>query len=82
MINLGIEIKLPQPWHGESFKLDQAGPVNFLVGSNGSGKSRFARAIVPSLPSSRFLGTDRLSGMEQERPLAPIIGDSFSNWIA
>lgn len=81
MINLGLEILLPLPWHGQSFELDQIGPVNFLVGPNGSGKSQFARQLARQLPNSRFLGTDRLSGMEQVRPLDQMFGDYLSGGL-
>ena len=64
MIDVDLEITLPSPWYGQSFELAQVGPINFLVGPNGSGKSQFARALAPHLLGSRFLGTDRLSGME------------------
>ena len=77
MIDMDLEITLPSPWHGQSFELAPVGPVNFLVGPNGSGKSQFARALAPRLPGSRFLGTDRLSGMEQVRPLADMYGEYF-----
>lgn len=81
MINLGLEITLPLPWHGQSFELAQVGSVNFLVGPNGSGKSRFARELAQQMPNSRFLGTDRLSGMEQVRPLDQMYGDRLSGGL-
>ena len=81
MIDMDLEITLPSPWHGQSFELAQVGPVNFLVGPNGSGKSQFARALAPRLPGSRFLGTDRLSGMEQVRPLDRMYGEYFSDGL-
>ena len=81
MINLDLEITLPSPWHGESFELAQVGPINFLVGPNGSGKSQFARELIRQLQNSRFLGTDRLTGMEQVRPLDWMYGDHFSGGL-
>ena len=81
MIDVDLEITLPSPWYGQSFELAQVGPINFLVGPNGSGKSQFARALAPHLLGSRFLGTDRLSGMEQVRPLADMYGEHFSGGL-
>ena len=81
MIDVDLEITLPSPWHGQSFELAQVGPINFLVGPNGSGKSQFARALDRHLPGSRFLGTDRLSGMEQVRPLDQMYGEYFSGGL-
>ena len=81
MINFGLDITLPPPWYGQPFEIAQVGPVSFLVGPNGSGKSQFARELARRLPDSRFLGTDRLSGMEQVRPLDQMYGDYFSGGL-
>lgn len=77
MIDLDLEFGLPLPWKDKFFKTDHVGSVNFLVGPNGSGKSQFARHLVAHLPNSRLLGTDRLSGMEQFRPMGRLFGDNF-----
>src|ERR1035437_9379727 len=38
-------------------------PVNYLVGRNGTSKSRTARAIANKVAGSRYLSTDRLVGL-------------------
>jgi len=38
-------------------------PITYLVGRNGSGKSRTARAIAKASPNSLYLSTDRLLGV-------------------
>jgi predicted ATPase len=74
MIEERIEFSLPKPWAGETFTIERFGELSFLVGPNGSGKSRFAESLAKSLPNTRLLGTERLSGMSRS-PLANIYGD-------
>lgn len=77
MINKKLSFPLPLPWKGKTFSTDQIGAINFLVGPNGSGKSRFAGSLKDSLRNARLLGTDRLSGMEQNNALRGVFGDYF-----
>ena len=82
MINKKLSFSLPLPWEGKRFETPQIGPINFLVGPNGSGKSNFAGVLHSMLENARLLGTDRLSGMEQNRGLKNLLGDSFSTGFA
>ena len=82
MIIHNLSITLPPPWLDQVFQTDHIGEINFLVGPNGSGKSRFAAELYPHLDNARLLGTDRLSGMEQVRPLQGLVHDPFSDGIA
>ena len=82
MIEHNLSIPLPLPWVDQVFQTDHIGEINFLVGPNGSGKSRFAVQLSNHLSNARLLGTDRLSGMEQVRPLEAFVGDPFSDGIA
>ena len=50
---------LPWPWGGESFALSHAGPLNYITGPLGSGKTRLARRIAESLPSATYLELER-----------------------
>ena len=61
---------------GASSTIAFPSPIGFLVGPNGSGKSRFAEALISQLPSWRFLGTDRLAGMQKHSGLG-VYGDMF-----
>ena len=82
MIDHSLSFPLPLPWVNQAFHTDRIGEINFLVGPNGSGKSRFAAQLPSQLNNARLLGTDRLSGMEQVRPLERFVGDPFSDGIA
>ena len=82
MIDHSLSFPLPLPWVSQAFHTDRIGEINFLVGPNGSGKSRFAAQLPSQLNNARLLGTDRLSGMEQVRPLERFVGDPFSDGIA
>ena len=86
MINTNLSFSLPPPWENQSFKIDQVGPINFLVGPNGSGKSQFARVLSKQLQRLagnshlvRLLGTDRLEGMEQAATLERFGSRKFSD---
>ena len=82
VISMTLSFGLPLPWEGKTFSADQIGAINFLVGPNGSGKSRFAAQLASQLNNARLLGSDRLSGMEQIRPLERFVGDPFREGIA
>jgi hypothetical protein len=82
MIDLNVEMVLPDPWNNATFCLDQVRPVNYLVGPNGSGKSRFAAALGAKLPKSRLLPTDRLTGMEQHWSFPQFSSQQFEQGLA
>lgn len=63
MYQINIDIELPIPWKNKRFKTDKVGYINFLVGPNGTGKSRFTEALKPILPKCRILSSDRLAGL-------------------
>lgn len=65
MKKIAIDFELPQPWQGKRFRTSQFGYINYLVGANGTGKSRFVDILKGFLPHSRLLGTDRLRGLEK-----------------
>jgi DNA-binding transcriptional MerR regulator len=58
-ITVGFE--LPWPWAGEWFEARDIGPLNFITGPLGSGKTRLAERLAVELPDASFLGLDRLS---------------------
>ena len=78
MIDHSLRINLPVPWEDQTFKTDHIGPINFLVGPNGSGKSQFAVQLFRGMRRARLLGTDRLSGMEQNAEVRSFTGDPTS----
>ena len=67
MIKEQIVIDLPPPWSQGQFETEMVGPINYLVGPNGSGKTRFATELLIQLRQrsarTRLLGTDRLTEM-------------------
>lgn len=57
---IGAAFALPWPWGGEWFELQDVRPLNYLIGSLGSGKTRLAQRLAEALPNAAFLGLDRL----------------------
>ncbi len=82
MIEKNLSFSLPLPWKDETFTVSKIGYVNFLVGPNGSGKSKFGQALKNYLGNARLLGTDRLSGMEQNHALWGLFGDNMAGGLA
>ena len=82
MININLSFPLPQPWEGQPFEIQQIGPINYLVGPNGSGKTQFAGELARHLEESRLLGTDRLSEMGRSAAVRDYFGDPFDTGFA
>lgn len=55
-----VAFELPWPWGGEWFELRDIRPLNYIIGSLGSGKTRLARRLADELEGAVFLGLDRL----------------------
>src|SRR5471032_1777379 len=55
-----VAFELPWPWGGEWFELRDVRPLNYIIGSLGSGKTRLASRLAETLPNAAFLGLDRL----------------------
>ena len=76
MIEHKLSFPLPAPWENGLYKTERFGAINYLVGPNGSGKTRFAEVLKINLPNSRLLGTDRLRGMTKNESLG-FLSDNF-----
>lgn len=77
-----VAFDLPVPWTNGRFESSEFGYVNFLVGENGSGKSRFAEQLRAHLGNARLLGTDRLAGMEHTAGLRSLFGDHLASGLS
>ena len=58
--DISVAFELPWPWGGERFELRNIRPLNYIIGSLGSGKTRLAQCLAAALPDGVFLGLDRL----------------------
>lgn len=56
----GVAFSLPWPWGGEWFECRDIRPLNYIIGSLGSGKTRLALRLAGALPGAAFVGLDRL----------------------
>ena len=56
-----LSFDLPWPWDGEHFELFDIGPLNFIVGPLGSGKTCLAMKLAAAMADASFLSVDRLS---------------------
>lgn len=57
----GVAFSLPWPWGGEWFECRDIRPLNYIIGSLGSGKTRLALRLADALPGAVFVGLDRLA---------------------
>ncbi|WP_255991662.1 MerR family transcriptional regulator [Chitinolyticbacter albus] len=54
-----VALTLPWPWGGEWFELPDIRPINYIIGSLGSGKTRLAWQLAQAIPGAAFVGLDR-----------------------
>ena len=70
MINIDIDISLPDVWGEKSFKKNVWAPLNILVGPNATGKTLFAEQLLPQLQRNGYnprpLYAERLYGLEKQ----------------
>ncbi|QJQ03939.1 MerR family transcriptional regulator [Herbaspirillum rubrisubalbicans Os34] len=57
---ISTAFELPWPWGGEWFEIRDVRPLNYIIGSLGSGKTRLALRLAETLPNTAFVGLDRL----------------------
>lgn len=56
---LDVAFDLPWPWGGERFELCDIGPLTYITGPLGSGKTRLAKRLAEEIPDTVFVGLDR-----------------------
>ena len=73
LMNIPIEVNIPALWGDNIFKKSEWGPMNYLVGPNGTGKSLFAEQLKVKLPHAnlkvRYLHSDRLISWTKQQHL-------------
>jgi DNA-binding transcriptional MerR regulator len=55
-----VTLELPWPWGGEHWVLEGLGPLNYITGPLGSGKTRLAECLARAIPGGSFVGLERL----------------------
>lgn len=55
-----VAFELPWPWGGEWFELRDVRPLNYIIGSLGSGKTRLASRLAETMHNAAFVGLERL----------------------
>jgi len=69
-MNIEITATIPDLWGDKLFSKTEWGGVNYLVGPNGSGKTRFAEHLKNGLSQAglkpRYLSAERLAGLEKD----------------
>jgi hypothetical protein len=67
-MHLPVEVALPFLWGDQVFQKSEWGFLNFLVGPNGTGKTRFAEQLIMRCEqeglTTRYLNAERLYGLE------------------
>jgi DNA-binding transcriptional MerR regulator len=66
-----IAFDLPSPWGGERFETPALGPLTYVTGPLGSGKTRFVECLAQALPGAAMLGL----GRDAEAAQARLAGD-------
>lgn len=72
-----VALDLPWPWGGERFEMAALGPLTWLVGPLGSGKTRLALSLVEAIPGARFVGLDREAPAGLSAPV-----EAALDWLA
>lgn len=80
-MNIPVTVTIPDLWGAGAFSKTEWGPINFLVGPNGTGKTRFAAKLKGHLTNARFktryLSAERLAGLEKQNVMGH--GGEFSH---
>ena len=70
-MNLNINISIPDLWGEQRFQKNEWGSINYLVGPNATGKTRFAEQLKKQCQNQglkvRHLSSERLAGFEKQQ---------------
>lgn len=61
-----ISIELQSPWNNNKFEINNLSKITYLVGPNGSGKTRFSEQISKQLNNCRTLSADRIANFNNK----------------
>lgn len=68
-MHIPVTVTIQDLWGAQEFSKTEWGGVNYLVGPNGSGKTRFAEPLRKALSNAgmkpRYLSAERLAGLEK-----------------
>lgn len=68
-MHIPVTAQIPDLWGEQTFTKSEWGGVNYLVGPNATGKTRFAEQLKNALSSAgtkpRYLSAERLAGLEK-----------------
>jgi hypothetical protein len=69
-MNLNIDISIPDLWGDQRFQRNEWGSINYLVGPNATGKTRFVEQLKQQCQKQRFkvryISSERLAGLEKD----------------
>ena len=85
-----VTLTLPWPWAGERWVLEGIGPLNYITGPLGSGKTRLAQCLARAIPGGSFVGLERLDDgasaarhrLTADPHLAARVGHAMSTMVA
>jgi hypothetical protein len=70
-MNLNIDISIPDLWGEQRFQKSEWGSINYLVGPNATGKTRFVEQLRQQAEKQklkvRYLSSERLAGLEKQQ---------------
>ena len=70
-MKLDINISIPDLWGNKKFQKNEWGNINYLVGPNATGKTRFVEQLKQQCQNQnikvRYLSSERLAGLERQR---------------
>lgn len=71
VISIPVSVSVPDLWGDQQFSKAEWGGINYLVGPNGSGKTRFADQLKSAIAATglkpRYLSAERLAGFEKHQ---------------
>lgn len=86
-MHVHVDIQIDFLWKDEHFVKDEWGPITYIVGANGTGKSVFAERLKEALKQSRlkvrYFGADRIANLASkwDNSLGALATDKLSKGL-